>query len=108
YENLSLSPRLNLGWKPREDVHFYASYARGVRNPTAEELSMIFDHPPDGGNPAGTLTVPNPDLEEEKSDAFEIGVKGEGTAGRYQLAAYHTKYRDFIENGVLTGRVDDE
>lgn len=108
YENLSFSPRLNLGWKPRDHIHFYATYARGVRNPTAEELSMIFDHPPDGGSPVGSLTTPNPDLEEEKSNAFEIGVKGEGSAGRYQLAAYHTRYHDFIENGVLTGELDDE
>ncbi len=108
YENLSIAPRLNLAWKPREDIQFYSTYARGVRNPTAEELSMVFDHPPSGGSPAGTLTLPNPDLEEEKSDAFEIGVKGEGKAGRFQVAGYYTKYRDFIDNGVPTGRLDED
>ncbi len=108
YENLSIAPRLNLAWKPREDIQVYGSYARGVRNPTAEELSMIFDHPSDGSNPVGALTLPNPGLEEEKSDAFEIGVKGEGKAGRFQVAGFYTKYRDFIENGVRTGRLDSD
>ena len=45
---------------------------------------MIFDHPASGGNPAGALTVPNPGLEEEKSDAFELGFKADGKAGRLQ------------------------
>ncbi len=108
HENLSIAPRLNLAWKPSDGIQFYGTWSRGVRNPTAEELSMVFDHPPDGGNPVGTITLPNPDLDEEKSDAFEIGVKGEGKAGRFQVAGYHTKYRDFIENGVPTGGLDPD
>jgi hemoglobin/transferrin/lactoferrin receptor protein len=106
YENFSVSPRLNLAWKPVDAIQWYGSYARGVRNPTAEELSMIFDHPASGGNPAGTLTVPNPSLEEEQSDAFELGFKAEGSAGRFQSSVFYTRYRDFIENGVPTGLLD--
>ncbi len=108
FGNFSVSPRLSVSWKPRDTLHVYASYARGIRNPSAEELSMIFDHPPAGASPVGSLTVPNPDLEEEKSDAFEIGLKSEGNAGRFHAAAFHTGYTDFIENGVPTGRLDDD
>jgi len=108
YDNLALSPRLSVAWKPSSSIQWYGTYAHGVRNPSAEQLSMIFDHPPDGANPVGTITVPNPNLREEKSDAFELGVKGEGDAGRFQTAAFYTRYADFIESGVLTGRVDDE
>lgn len=106
YDNVAVSPRLNVSWKPVDSVQWYASYAHGVRNPTAEELSMIFDHPPDGASPAGTMTVPNPDLKEERSDAFEVGVKAEGGPGRFHGAAYYTRYSDFIENGVQTGSQD--
>ncbi len=107
YDNLSIAPRLNLAWKLEENMQIYGSWSRGVRNPTAEELSMVFDHPPSGGSPVGTLTVPNPGLQEEQSDAFEIGYKAEGKAGRFQTALFYTRYRDFIENGVPTGEVDD-
>ena len=108
YENVAFSPRLTVAWKPEDTLQWYASYAHGVRNPTAEELSMIFDHPPDSSNPAGAMTVPNPDLEEERSDAFEIGVKSDNEVGRFQAAAYYTRYSDFIENGVDTGDDDDD
>lgn len=107
YENLSISPRLNLAWKPVEIVQWYGTYAHGVRNPTAEELSMIFDHPNAGGGAAGTMTIPNPSLEEEQSDAFELGFKSEGKAGRFQASVFYTHYKDFIENGVDTGERDD-
>lgn len=108
YENFSVSPRLNLAWKPTEATQWYASYARGIRNPSAEELSMIFDHPASGGNPAGSLTVPNPSLEEERSDAFELGFKADGDAGRFQASVFYTGYQDFIENGVPTGELADD
>lgn len=108
YDNLSISPRLNIAWKPSESVQWYGSYARGVRNPSAEELSMIFDHPTSGGNPAGSITVPNLNLQEEQSDAFEFGFKSQGELGRVQGSIFYTKYRDFIENGVATGQLDDD
>jgi len=107
YDNLAISPRLTVSWKPRETVQWYASYAHGVRNPSAEELSMIFDHPSVGSTGVGTMTVPNPDLKEETSDAFEIGVKSDSDAGRFQASTYYTRYDDFIENGVDTGEKTD-
>ncbi|WP_035612429.1 TonB-dependent hemoglobin/transferrin/lactoferrin family receptor [Haloferula sp. BvORR071] len=108
YENFSIAPRLNLAWKPVDTMQVYGSWSRGVRNPSAEELSMIFDHPPSGGSPAGALTVPNPNLKEEQSDSFELGYKAEGSAGRFQTALFYTRYRDFIENGVFTGELDED
>jgi hemoglobin/transferrin/lactoferrin receptor protein len=106
YENLAISPRLNIAFKPRETMQWYASYAHGVRNPSAEELSMIFSHPNEQGGSAGTTTVPNPDLTEEKSDAFEVGFKAQGEMGRFQAASYYSHYSDFIENGVPNGQMD--
>ncbi len=103
FDNLAVSPRLNIAFKPKDNMQWYASYAHGVRNPSAEELSMIFEHPTTGGSSNGTTTVPNPDLKEEKSDAFEIGFKADGEYGRFQAATYYTHYTDFIENGVPTG-----
>jgi hemoglobin/transferrin/lactoferrin receptor protein len=109
YENLSLAPRLNIAWKPTDWLQWYGSYSRGVRNPNGEELSMIFAHPTSGAEGAtGTLTVPNPDLKEETSDAFEVGLKGEGDLGRFQVSGFYTRYTDYIDGGFYTGERDDE
>jgi hemoglobin/transferrin/lactoferrin receptor protein len=108
YDNLSVAPKLNLAWKPVETMQVYGTWASGVRNPTAEELSMIFVHPASGGSNSGTLTVPNPNLEEEKSNSFELGFKADGKAGRFQSSVFYTHYRDFIENGVDTGENDGD
>lgn len=108
YDNFAISPRLSVAYKPTPETQIYLTYAHGIRNPSAEELSMIFDHPPSGTNPVGSLTVPNPDLLEERSDAFELGYKAESELGRLQVAGYYTRYEDFIENGASTGRVDDD
>ncbi|MGB1260175.1 MAG: TonB-dependent hemoglobin/transferrin/lactoferrin family receptor [Akkermansiaceae bacterium] len=108
HELLTLSPRLDLIYKLNEESSLYAQYSHGVRNPTAEELSMIFDHPPSGGSPSGSITLPNPSLEEEKSDAFELGYKHQSTHKRLHASVFYTSYSDFIENGVATGGVSSD
>jgi len=103
HELLSLSPRLDVMYKVSNETSLYAQYSHGIRNPTAEELSMIFDHPPSASNPVGTITIPNPNLEEEKSHSFELGYKHENNAKRLNASVFYNHYTDFIENGVDTG-----
>ncbi len=99
-EQITLSPRLDVIYKVNDQTSAYAQYAYGVRNPTAEELSMLFQHT---GN-TGSITLPNPDLEEEKSHAFELGIKQQTDTRRLHASAFWTRYKDFIENGFDTGR----
>jgi len=44
----------------------------------------------------------NPQLDPEKSTSAEIGVKGRGRLGEYQLAAFYTRIDDYIA-GRVTG-----
>ncbi|WP_417515184.1 TonB-dependent receptor plug domain-containing protein [Marinobacter sp.] len=44
----------------------------------------------------------NPQLDPEKSTSAEIGVKGRGRMGEYQLAAFYTRIDDYIA-GRVTG-----
>lgn len=104
YENFSLSPRLDVVYQTSEHTRAYAGYGMGIRNPTAEELTMIFDHPSGGYQ---EITVPNPDLQEELSHAFKLGYKGEGAPGRFAIEGFFTKYDDFIENNVPVGVLPD-
>lgn len=103
FENFSLSPRLDIAFKPSETSRIYGTYSRGIRNPTAEELTMIFDHPPVDGSATGTISIPNPDLKEEISNSFELGYKSDSDAGRFQLAGFYTRYKDYIETNAYTG-----
>ncbi|WP_367872218.1 TonB-dependent hemoglobin/transferrin/lactoferrin family receptor [Luteolibacter sp. Populi] len=104
YDNFSISPRLDAVFATTEHTRVYAGYGMGIRNPTAEELTMVFDHPSGGFQ---QVTVPNPDLKEEVSHAFKVGYKGEGEAGRFAVEGFFTKYDDFIENNVPVGFLPD-
>lgn len=44
----------------------------------------------------------NPQLDPEKSSSAEIGLKGRGRLGQYQVAAFYTRIDDFIA-GRITG-----
>ncbi len=103
HEILTITPKLEVIYKLNEETSVYAQYSRGIRNPTAEEISMIFDHPTSNGNPAGNITIPNTSLEEEKSHAFELGYKHQSNHKRLHATAFYTHYSNFIENAVDTG-----
>jgi len=108
YDNFAVSPRLDIAYMPTEGTRIYGNYSLGIRNPTAEELSMVFVHSDVSGGTAGTVTTPNPDLEEETSHSFELGFKADGDAGRFQMAGFYNRYRNYIENGVFTGEFDQD
>ncbi|MBX3740378.1 MAG: TonB-dependent hemoglobin/transferrin/lactoferrin family receptor [Akkermansiaceae bacterium] len=99
YDNLTLSPRFDVAFLPTENSRVYAGYALGTRNPTAEELTMVFDHPATGAS--SQTTVPNPSLQEETSHAFKLGYKAEDDRGRVGVELFYTRYQDFIENNQI-------
>lgn len=101
--NFTLAPRLAATYRIDGENSAYFEYSYGVRNPNAEEVSMVFDHAPSGANPAGTITLPNPRLEEERNHNLEIGYKHQSRGARYAVAAYYNRYSNLIENGALTG-----
>lgn len=104
YKNFSISPGIDVSWHSTENTRVYAGYAMNTRNPTAEELTMVFDHPA-GNRPQ--LTVPNPELEEETSHAFKVGYKGQNDLGRFGVEAFYTRYFNFIENNIPVGQTLD-
>ncbi|MEM9446490.1 MAG: TonB-dependent hemoglobin/transferrin/lactoferrin family receptor [Verrucomicrobiota bacterium] len=108
YDDLSFAPKFTVLRHLNESLNVYAAYARGIRNPTAEELTYIFDHPPAGGAPAGNLVIPNTELEEEKSDSFEIGLKGDYDPLSFELAAFYNIYDNFLANQEDTGLDTDD
>jgi len=95
--NGNLSGRAALEFKPVEDVLLYGSFTRGYKGPA---FNVFFNH-----------TAPNNaiPIDEELSDAFEIGIKSQFWDRRVQLnlAAFTVEYDGFQANNfvLLNGAV---
>jgi hemoglobin/transferrin/lactoferrin receptor protein len=95
----ALTPRLGAVWRLDEAVRPYAQWARGFRAPTPDQVNNGFT------NPAGFYeSIGNPDLDPERAESLEIGVRGRlARTLRWQIAAYDNRYRDFISQQVVRG-----
>ncbi|GJE75084.1 Heme/hemopexin utilization protein C [Methylorubrum suomiense] len=74
-----------------DDVYaLYGRYAEGFKMPTSQQLftSMPF---------GSSNLVPNPDLRPETVRSYEAGVRGRFEDGWFSLGAFHTEYKDFIQ-----------
>ena len=77
------SPMLGLRYSPNEDINYYANISRSFETPTAVEL-----RDPDGGGF-------NQNLDPQKANNYEIGVKGNlGHRSRYEVALFHIDVKD--------------
>ncbi len=80
----SFNPKIGLTYDPHQNVNIYASYSQGFVVPTTSQLF--------------STRQANPDLDPEKADNFELGLRNvflEGRA-RLDLALYHMTIRDKI------------
>lgn len=93
FDQVAVSPKLGVLVGLTESFNAYAQYNRGFRYPTAEDLTATFTNAV-----ARYRTLANPDLREETSDAWEIGVKGRlGAALHLRVSAFYSTYDNFIE-----------
>ncbi len=95
YENDAFAPSLSVMYRWKDNLNTYFTYGRGIRNPSAEELNGVFTHGTD------FIVVPNPDLSEETSNSFEIGLQSFGGENTFQIAGFLNQYDDFLESNVL-------
>lgn len=71
----------------------YAQYSRAVRQPTASELTGSFENPG-----TGYAVLGNPNVKEEKSDNFELGVRGAIAPGvQLDASVFYNRYSNYIE-----------
>lgn len=93
FEETAAAPKLGALVTLSKSVNLYGQYNHGFRYPSAEDLTATFTNPI-----ARYRTLPNPNLVEEESDAYEMGLKGQfGQALTLRVAAFHTDYQNFIE-----------
>jgi len=93
FDARAVSPKLGVLVGLSDTFNAYAQYNRGFRYPTAEDLTATFTNAT-----ARYRTLPNPELREETSDSYEIGLKGRlGSAVHLRASAFYSTYEDFIE-----------
>ncbi len=76
-----------------EDYSLFAQFAEGYRPPNFDESNQAFVNL---GH--GYATVPNPALQAESSQGFEVGLRASLDNAFLSVAAYHNNYKDFIES----------
>ncbi|KAF0094287.1 MAG: TonB-dependent hemoglobin/transferrin/lactoferrin family receptor [Puniceicoccaceae bacterium 5H] len=90
YDNLAISPSLAIQYELTPDTILWTRYARGIRNPSLEDYVGYFDHLGD------FQQIPNPNLEEETSDSFDLGLKYDGEYVTLDTSVFYTFYDGFI------------
>ncbi|QRM56333.1 TonB-dependent hemoglobin/transferrin/lactoferrin family receptor [Sinorhizobium sp. BG8] len=93
--DMALSPKLRAAWQARPDVELFAQFATGFKAPNVSQLYSTYDNAP------YYRQIGNPDLEAETSYGFEVGANlgDEDFGGR--LAAFTTRYKNFIDTEVV-------
>ena len=97
-EDFALAPKLGAVRDFGDGWTAFAQYARGFRAPPPEDVNIGLELPL-----FNVRAVPNPDLEPEQSDGYELGLRWEGGGASLAASAYYTDYQDFIESKVNLG-----
>src|SRR5262245_52747694 len=87
-----LSPKLALQFEPQDGLILRASYGRGFRAPSFQELLLRFENPT-----VGYVVAGNPDLGAETSHGFDAGVTW---AAREWLDLGATFFRNDLTNMI--------
>ena len=96
FSDSSFSPNLALVYQPTSELSFYGRYSRGFRAPQYDEINSGFTN-----QIFGYRTEPNPDLEAETSNSFELGMRGNFSKLNFSLAGFYNRYNDFIDNQLV-------
>ena len=94
----SVTPKLGVIWSFTESLSTYAQYAHGFRAPPYSDVNIGFTN-----LAFGYTAIANPDLKPEKSDGYEVGLRGNFDRSFFSLAAYYTDYDDLIDSLVTVG-----
>ena len=107
-----IAPSLKALFRFNENTNIYAKYDRGFRAPTWDEFNSsrigvypIEFHPVFKFPTAyfGYVTTGNPDLKAETSNNYEIGFKNNTSKSDLSIAAFYSKYQDFLDKSADGG-----
>ncbi|MGJ7494293.1 TonB-dependent hemoglobin/transferrin/lactoferrin family receptor [Variovorax sp. RT4R15] len=96
----AVSPKLGVLFRATPQWSVYGNYASGFKAPNAFQVNNFFENVI-----SGYKTIPNPNLKPEKSQNFELGVRGRTGILSFDAAVFTGDYKDLIENDRQVGGV---
>lgn len=93
-----LSPKFGALWKISDSVRLFANYATGFKAPEPGQVNQFFEN-----LAFGYTSAPNPDLDPERSESFEGGLRFSSDHVSLDLTAFTARYKDFISQEVVSG-----
>ncbi|WP_286270429.1 TonB-dependent hemoglobin/transferrin/lactoferrin family receptor [Thalassotalea hakodatensis] len=89
---------LNLGalYKFSDDIAVFAQYGQGFKVPAYDLAYINHDN-----SIYGYKVVPSNDLSPEKSDTYELGLRGTVNDLTFSGAIFHSKYDDFLATELI-------
>ncbi|HET7204569.1 MAG TPA: TonB-dependent hemoglobin/transferrin/lactoferrin family receptor [Steroidobacteraceae bacterium] len=97
-EETSFAPKLGATWHINDALTAFFQYAHGFRSPPPEDVNIGLEIPL-----FRIRAVPNPDLDPETSDGYELGLRVRNSALSLTASVFQTEYDDFIESKVNIG-----
>ena len=93
YEADQVTAKLGAVFELNGTYSLYGQFAQGFRAPPFNDVNVGFTN-----LLGGYTTLPNPELEAESSDSFEVGIRSNSPYSSLSLAAFHNDYGDFIQS----------
>ncbi|KTE02345.1 TonB-dependent receptor [Sphingopyxis sp. H115] len=93
-----LSPKFGALWKITDTVRLFANYATGFKAPEPGQVNQFFEN-----LAFGYTSAPNPDLDPERSESFEGGIRFSSDHVSLDVTAFSARYKDFISQEVVSG-----
>ncbi|MBB6427080.1 TonB-dependent hemoglobin/transferrin/lactoferrin family receptor [Sphingopyxis sp. JAI128] len=93
-----LSPKFGAVWKIGDAVRLFANYATGFKAPEPGQVNQFFEN-----LAFGYTSAPNPDLDPERSESFEGGIRFSSDHVSLDVTAFSARYKDFISQEVVSG-----
>ncbi|WP_208433888.1 TonB-dependent hemoglobin/transferrin/lactoferrin family receptor [Bartonella taylorii] len=85
------SPKLRIEWDVRNQVTFYAQWAKAFRAPRVSELYVSYI------KPSAYYVKGNPDLKAETSNGYDVGVRYGDKSFGGSLNAFVNQYKNFVD-----------
>jgi len=93
YEDSEVTWRFGAVYRFTDAWSVYGRYSEGFRAPPYDDVNVGFTN-----FIGGYKTISNPNLESERSEGFEVGLRVGSDDGALQLAVFSNDYDNFIES----------